>query len=163
KLAVFDANEAKVVKYVAVAEENVKIAAGMDKLFVVSPDKGVIQRYSLATFEKEVTVPLPVKGTVKAIATGSAAAGPLLVRSEGGVTFRDPGRSKELDFGGKADGRRGIGGAEHYRASPDGTVFGGWVTSHSQSMCSVVLTGQTAKTYGGPMAGSVVPAADNTL
>jgi hypothetical protein len=53
--------------------------------------------------------------------------------------------------------------AYHYRASPDGTVFGGWVTSHSQSMSSIVLDGKTATAYGGEMAGSVVPAADNTL
>src|SRR5262249_42298484 len=51
----------------------------------------------------------------------------------------------------------------HYRASPDGTVFGGWVTSHTQSMSSIILSGKTAKSFRGEMAGSVVPGADNTL
>jgi WD40 repeat protein len=171
QLAVFDVNEAKVVKYLPLADDHVKFAAGLDKLFVVSPDKNVIQRFSLSTFEKEVTVPLPIKGTVKAIATGAAASGPLLVhyasggdRGDAPVTFIDPVTFKELELGGKGGGaRHGANDTYHYRASPDGTVFGGWVTSHSQSMSSIVLGGKTARVYHGEMAGIVVPAADNTL
>jgi hypothetical protein len=173
KLAIFDVNEAKVVKYLSVAEDGVKFAAGLTKLFVVSPNSGVIQRFSLVTFEKEVTTPLPIKGTVKAIATGSAATGPLLIHYNKGsgaldsapVTFIDPVSLKELDYGGRGGAVVGhsVRDSYHYRASPDGTVFGGWVTSHSQSMSSIVLMGKTAKVYGGPMAGSVVPGADNTL
>jgi WD40 repeat protein len=167
KLAVFDVNEAKVVRYLSVADDNVKFAAGLDKLFVVSPDKNVIQRFSLATFEKEVTAPLPFQGTVKAVATGAAASGPLLVHYARGagpgggepVTFLDPVSFKELHFAARPSAH----GSYHYRASPDGTVFGGWITSESQSMSSIVLGGKTARVYHGEMAGIVVPAADNTL
>jgi hypothetical protein len=167
RLAIFDVNVAKVVKYLALADDNVKFAAGMDKLFVISADKGVIQRFNLATFEKEVTARLPLQGTVLAIATGSAASGPLLVHYARGdgqgapVTFLDPVSFNELNF----DKPGGVLGNSvfHYRASPDGTVFGSWVTVHSQSMGSIVLAGKTAKLYGGEMAGSVVPGTDNTL
>ncbi len=164
KLAIFDVNEAKIVKYLPVADGNVKIAAGRDKLFVVSSETGIIQRFSLATFEKEVTAQLAVNGTVKAICMGSAAVGPLLVYYQRGVqgpvTFLDPVTLKEVHCEGI---NVHLGGAEHFRASPDGTVFGGWPTSHSQSMTSIVLTGKSARVHRGEMAGIVVPAADNTL
>jgi hypothetical protein len=171
KLAIFDVNETKVIKYLAVADDNVKFTAGMSKLFVVFPDRGIIQRFSLSTFEKEVTAPLPFQGSVKAITTGSAASGPLLVHYNQGsdalnnapVTFLDPVSFKELALRGRAVPRHSVRDSYHYRASPDGTVFGGWVTSHTQSMSSIVLAGSSAKVHGGEMAGSVVPGADNTL
>src|SRR5262249_15408772 len=81
------------------------------------------------------------------------------------VTFVDPVTFKELNFGKKDRplARHSRRDSYHYRASPDGTVFGGWVTSHTQSMSSIVLGDQEARAFGGEMAGSVVPAADNTL
>ena len=40
QLAVFDVNQAKVVKYLPVPADNVRFAAGMNKLLVVAPDAG---------------------------------------------------------------------------------------------------------------------------
>jgi hypothetical protein len=99
KLAVFDVNEARVVKLLPVGEDKVLFAAGMTKLLVVLPEKNVLQRWSLLTYEREVAVPLPVKGTVQAVAMGSAAAGPLVVGSEGadgGTFFLDITTLKEI-------------------------------------------------------------------
>jgi hypothetical protein len=62
KLAVFDVTEARVVKYVSVPEDNVKFAADLDRLFVACPTANTLQRWSLTTFEREVTVPCPVSG-----------------------------------------------------------------------------------------------------
>jgi len=171
QLAVFDVNEARVVKYFSVAEDEVKFAAGMNHLYMVFPDKGIIQRFSLATFEKQVTAQVPFTGTVRALATGSAASGPLLVHYNEGqgalgnapVALIDPVTFKELNVGGLSRIRHSVRDAYHYRAGPDGTVFGSWVTSHSQSMSSIVVTGTTARVYQGEMAGSVVPSAENTL
>src|SRR5205085_1492142 len=73
KLAVFDVNEARVVKNLAVGDDKVFFAAGMTKLLVVLTEKNVLQRWSLLTFERELTVPLPVKGVVGSVAMGSAA------------------------------------------------------------------------------------------
>lgn len=172
QLAIFDVNEAKVVKYLPLAGDSVKIAAGQNKLFVAYPNDGIVQRYDLTNFEKETTAPLPIKGTVLAIATGSASARPLLVHYAMGsgalnaapVTFIDPVSFQELDFGGNGKlTRHHVRDSYHYRASPDGTVFGGWVTSHTQSMSSLILVGTTARAHTGPMAGIVVPGADNIL
>lgn len=173
-LAIFDVNEAKVVKYLSLADDNVRFAASLEKLFVVYPDRNILQRFDLATYQKEITVQIPFDGKVKAITTGSAAAGPLLVHFDKGgevgnspVTFLDPVTIRELKLGGVAETggvvRHSTGDVYHYRASPDGSVFGGWVTSHSQSMSSIVLSDNSASVYQGPMAGSVVPAMDNTL
>src|SRR5262249_21315167 len=88
KLAVFDVNEAQVVKYLPVADDNVKFAAGMDKLIVALPTANVLQRWSFTTFEREVTVPSPVSGSVFTLAMGSASHGPLVV----GVVPGTPGQ-----------------------------------------------------------------------
>src|SRR5262249_33935964 len=96
KLAVFDVNEAKVVKYLPVAEDDALIAACVDKLFVVLPTANVIQRYSLATFEKELTA--PVSAEVKSVSVamlGSASRGPLMLNGENGAFFFDPYTLKE--------------------------------------------------------------------
>src|SRR5207244_3136932 len=79
QLAVFDANEARVVKYLPLAEDAVKIAAGKDKLFVVLLKNNLIVRYNLRTFEKEVTAQFPVPGAEIFVALmGSHSHGPLV-------------------------------------------------------------------------------------
>jgi S1-C subfamily serine protease len=82
-IAVFDASQAKVVKYLPAPAEQVLIAAGMDKLMVVDPGTNIIQRWNLTTLEKEVTATLPTAAglTTTAIAMGSATNGPLLVQA----------------------------------------------------------------------------------
>lgn len=132
QVAVFDASQAKVVKYLAIAGDNPRIAAGMDKLFVADRSTGVIQRFSLRTFEKELTAPLPAipgRGQVDALVTGSAAAGPILVgitekeKGRGSAMFLDPVTLKEVtpDFG---EGRRFPGLTPYLaRASADGRTF----------------------------------------
>jgi hypothetical protein len=82
QVAVFDASEAKVVKYLPAPAEKVLIAAGMDKLMVVDPGTNIIQRWNLTTFEKEVTTPLPATAGLRtwSITMGSGSNGPLLVQ-----------------------------------------------------------------------------------
>src|SRR5262245_22812751 len=46
KIAIFDVNEARVVKYLPMGESGAILAAGMDKLFVCLPEANVIQRWS---------------------------------------------------------------------------------------------------------------------
>src|SRR5262249_17963036 len=47
RLAVFDVNEAQVVKYVPLAEDNIKFTASMDRLVVAYPKARVIERWNL--------------------------------------------------------------------------------------------------------------------
>ena len=75
KLAIFDANEGRVIHYLAVTGETVKFTAGMDKLIVATGN--TLQRWSLLTLEQEATA--PVKGKVKVVGMGSGSNGPLLL------------------------------------------------------------------------------------
>jgi hypothetical protein len=129
KLAVFDATEGKVVRYLSLAEDNAKIAAGMAKLLVAYPGKGVLARYDLASGEREVTAALPVQGTVAGVCMGSASDGPLLVIQAGGqpwgnsAIFLDPATLKPLDVKFPENTRQPGFVPQLTRASPDGNVF----------------------------------------
>jgi hypothetical protein len=54
KLVVIDVKEAKVAKYLA-APGDALFAGGAEKLFVILQDQAVIQRWNLATLERELT------------------------------------------------------------------------------------------------------------
>jgi hypothetical protein len=131
QLAVFDVNEARVVKYLPVPEDNVAIAAGMDKLIVALPNARVLQRWSLTTFEREATAQQDFPGTVDSLTMGSASSGPLLVglasRQEFGQTsglFVDPATFKQIEPDWKDPNSRMPGmSSRTARASADGTVF----------------------------------------
>jgi predicted Zn finger-like uncharacterized protein len=87
KIAVFDVNEAKVANYLNIAEDNVKIAAGMDKLMVGLPTSNVLQRWNLLTGERELSAPMPVAGTLTGMCMGAASNGPLLLQTKGNEPF----------------------------------------------------------------------------
>ena len=89
QIAIFDASEGKVVKYLAVAEDNVKIAAGLHKLMVVLPEKNIVQRWSFETFEREASAPLPFEATIEQTLMGSASRGPLVLFGAGQRTLAD--------------------------------------------------------------------------
>ena len=156
KLAVFDANEGKVTRYLSVAADNVKFAAGLDKLMVALPDNNLIQRWDLRTGEREVSAPLPFAGVVKALAMGSASQGPLLVHWAVGtgaldrapVDFLDIQTLKPLPIQGNAGRGHCYRDFMHFRASAAGTVFGVWCTSHSpQGIGALVFEGRTLHSY----------------
>ena len=158
RLAIFDANEAKIVKYLPVAEDNVKIAAGRDKLVVVLPGAKVIQRYNLATFERELTAPLPYPYQLIGITMGSASDGPLLVESAdypriGDMSFFDIRTMKKLDL---QPGRR-----VHYNIAPNVRLHtsadGSVITAGNQSY---VLSGRTFDAYEVPANGYLLPGPD---
>jgi hypothetical protein len=94
KLAIFDVNEAKVVKYLAVPEGTAKFAATGDKLFVILPSQNLAQRYSLKTFERDMTVQIGGTNQVNLALAGSASRGPLLIGRAGA----GPGRGSEMVF-----------------------------------------------------------------
>ena len=91
KLAVFDCNEAKIVKYLPASDDRVLFTAGQEKLVVVLGSTNVIQRWSLATFEREVAAPAPVQGRITAVAMGSATRGPVVLTTGGEDRFGDRG------------------------------------------------------------------------
>lgn len=177
QLAVFDVTQSKVVKYIPLTSDSVKFAAGQDKLIVAYPDDGVLARFDLTTFEKEVTAKSPVDSTIRQVCMGSASNGPLLVSSSDGqrglsfakLTFLDPLTFKSVGIDppeNRGFGMIGLGGDKmHYRASPDGTLFGAWSTAGSPTgMTSITVRGKkaTAK-YEHDSTGYVVPGADGRI
>jgi hypothetical protein len=159
KLGVFDVNEAKIVGYIGLAEDNVKFAAGLDRVLVVLPTARVLQRWSLPGLERELTVPLPFEGNVKSMCMGWSGTGPLLVAGEGGFphpggTLIDVASLKPL----KLEGRPEF-GHNHYRASAEGKVFTMWNDPGGGRAC-LALVGNEAKLSGERTRGSVLASPD---
>lgn len=151
QLAIFDVTEAKVVKYIPLADDTAKFAAGMNKLIVMEPTQNTLTRYDLGTFEKEATEKLSVRvATHGRIAMGSASAGPLLIATEGtgGVgdpkmEFLDPATFKPVDIEHQSHQHwRTWQDNDRLRASSDGRVF---TVFGANGMTAVVVNGGTAK------------------
>ena len=79
KLAVFDVNAADVVKTIPLPSTNALIAAGANKLLIAFPDEQVLERWDLATLEREGGGHIsPIDGCIRALAMGSDSDGPAL-------------------------------------------------------------------------------------
>src|SRR5262249_50881259 len=127
KLAVFDTHKSEIVKYLPVAEDNLRFAAGLDKLIVYLPGANALQPYSLEPFEREVTAPAPTTTPVQKMLMGSASQGPVVLFCSGNgfgqdeTAFLDP-----IPF--KPDGAQkfargfGQGAGSTWRISGDGRL-----------------------------------------
>jgi hypothetical protein len=85
KIGIFDVEKLEFVKYISANDDTVKFAAGRDKLIVALCSNKVLQRWSLTTFEKEVTVAMPVSGTIVDMCMGAASDGPLYMATDGRI------------------------------------------------------------------------------
>ncbi len=172
KVAVYDVNQAKIVTYLSVGSEKILISAGLEKAIIVAPDDNLIERWSLATFQKETTRSLPVNGVGKSITLGYASAGPLLIHwaassdalATAKFSFFNLENFEEIKFEGARFHNNSFRDVVHIRASGLGDVFGFWATSHSpQGLETLVLSGNTAKSsYQHDSAGHVVPNYDGS-
>jgi hypothetical protein len=79
QLVVFDLKSTSIVKTLSMSEVQILFAAGRDHLMVYLPGADKLERWSLTTFTKEDTVPNSAGGPIKALALGSASAGPLVL------------------------------------------------------------------------------------
>ncbi|HEV3204408.1 MAG TPA: serine protease, partial [Gemmataceae bacterium] len=141
KLAVFDVNLARVVHYLALAEDNIKFTAGAEEILVVLVNSNLLQRWSLTTFERKAIVPLPTKGIVKAMCMGSASIGPVLIHSSDNVLGPRELPCLFLDLKTLKSFKNRFSGIMNFfphetlefRASADGRVFTVWRTSGNPS------------------------------
>ena len=78
KLAIFDVNTAKVVRLMSLPSEDSLVTAGAEKFFIVSPGTSIIQRWDLATLERERTASVPLASNMVSVAMGSRSNGPIL-------------------------------------------------------------------------------------
>jgi hypothetical protein len=147
KLALFDANEGRVVHYFPVPEDRIAFAAGARKLMVGLPGAGAVQRWDLFTREREVTAPLPGGAGLSAMAMGSASNGPLLIVQQqdrfggAGMLFLDVATLKQVDYEWK-----GRGDGAFLRASADGTTFAmrNGVGGEPHTVTTITLQGKQA-------------------
>jgi hypothetical protein len=161
KFGVFDANEAKIVRYIPAGEDDVRFAAGMTKLVLYLPGAKVVQRYDLLTGAREKVGKLDLpEGKIEAFCMGHASAGPLLVGvANHGAGLYDIESFKEIPlpaeappgrfprFGDKPTVRRLSGG--YYWAGATGRVFGHTGNyGMPNGVQTVVLTGGKVETYG---------------
>jgi S1-C subfamily serine protease len=169
QLAIFDTRDAKVAKYLPLAEADGLVAAGAEKFFVVLPEAKVIQRYSFKTLEREGVTPLNVNGKVRQVLMGSASNEPLVVISAEGTYVLDPVKLKpQAVEAGKGRGFGGLSGQGQYvpevRISANGRILTSWQTHLSPSGISVhTIQDNTIKTaYAHESAGALYPSADGT-
>ncbi len=171
-LALFDVNEARVIHEFSLLENNVKFAAGIDKLIIIQGgDTNRVERWDLTTFQQEKTVSFPPGArVVKAACMGSASRGPVLVQwadehrdlAPAPIEFVDLQTLEILNL--KLQGERPrefvYRDQMHFRASPNGAVFGGWHTGLG-GMHLFVVSGANLRTQdkqGGH--GYVIPGSD---
>jgi len=128
ELAVFDVNEAKLVKALTTPAEKIVFAAGMDRLVAVEVETGKVHRWSLTTFEHEAEGQLGMKVPPVAAAMGSASNGPLVVSCVdwpqlGETVFFDVLTMKRLETGMNPHGIFHTSPTVFLRASAGGRLF----------------------------------------
>jgi len=168
KLGIFDLNEDRIVRYITLTADNIKSAAGQTKIVVVLTDTNVIQRWDIATGERDLSIPLATKGKIKLLSMGSASDGPILVGFEDGfnssVIFADLKTLRPLPYA--MTGARGVSSKDCFvRSSADGKVFGMWNPNSSPSgITTLVIAGKGVKaSYEHDSAGHVTPDADGKV
>jgi len=95
-VGVFDLEAMTMVRFINLAEDKPMLATGMTKLVVYLPSAKLIQRYDLLTGNREANQVFDVPD-VKAIAVGSASAGPLVVSAVGGGRLFDLEKLTEME------------------------------------------------------------------
>lgn len=91
QMAIFDVSQAKLIKVLPLASNDITYAAGASKLFVGYRDLKRIQRYDLTTLERETVVSAP-EGGIGTLAIGARATAPLIL-----LASRDAKRSYQID------------------------------------------------------------------
>ena len=119
KLAIFDVSEARVVKEIELTSKDGLFTCGRDKLMIVYPREGLIQRWSLTKFERESTEQVPAIHTspVRVARLGSNSPGPLLLSSNSVTSLFDIQKMEPVKI------TEGTVGGDHISA--DGQTFVG--------------------------------------
>ena len=152
-LAVFDVQAAKVVKQIPLAEENVQLAAGAERLVVIFPQAKLVHLWNLKTLQRERSVLLPENvssHTIHQFCMGSASAGPLF------LYLADEKRTValELDTMATTDvhwshwAPNNAYGPLDMRVSPDGSMLIGW--GGGWAGCEVAFFNQGKQTGSNP-------------
>jgi hypothetical protein len=147
-LAVVDVCEAKVVKILPMMSPEALVCGSATHIVLVDPKSRILQRYNLEKFARELTAPMPTKGTPVSIAMGWQSTGPLVVNSGedtygGAMEIVDPKSLRVLPFEINGQVRRGKG--TEVRVSANGRRICTWSNNVSPTGVGlVVLRGDSA-------------------
>ena len=150
KIAIFDVSLARIVRYLSVEADDIAFTAGAHKLLVAINDQNILERWDIATGERELTLPIPDGMRYQSLAMGSATDGPALFAGEDlRVAFFDPATLRKMDI--DVQEQPWVGGHAFKKvrvsASRDGSVFACWVPGSSiHGTYSIMLNGATART-----------------
>ena len=122
QLAIVDLVEAKIVHFLD-APDDFCFAAGSDSLLIAVNGQKLLNRYSLKTFQREKTIPVPLEGSIRLARMGCSSQGPLLlVSAEGRSVMVDPATLKPISTG-QDIAMRLVGDNPDVRVSADGQTF----------------------------------------
>ena len=169
-IAVVDVCRAQIVKYISV-KGRALCAAGSHKLIIVLPDQRRLERWDLATFEREQTAPIGPNLDIHDAAMGSASDGPVLLVSgtrqpkpKFALLMVDINRLVEVPMAGlKGEAWKIDSGEFALRASSDGRTFTGHRPHHEPHPVYVLRLEPKAMTSIVLKDLSLVPSADGSL
>ncbi|HUG70247.1 MAG TPA: serine protease [Pirellulaceae bacterium] len=81
QLAIYDVSVGEIVQHISLKSEPALLAAGLEKLMIVYPRMGTIERWNLTTLSQEASQRVESVANVNAVVMGSGSRGPLLMRS----------------------------------------------------------------------------------
>lgn len=155
KLAVFDVSAARVTGYVPAPEDKIAFAAGLESVVVGLPKAGVLERWSLTTFEKQAAAPPPFRDEIKTVVMGHGSNGPVVVNG----MFLDPATFRPLGITDGKGNDRPVPGRPF--PSGDGSVYASWNSRYSPiSSVAFVLEGSEVKQHEGGELKHVIPGPD---
>ncbi|MDB5313532.1 MAG: hypothetical protein JWO38_7734 [Gemmataceae bacterium] len=152
KLAVFDVTEARVTKYIPLAEDNIAFAAGLDAVVVGLRGAGKLERWSLTTFELEKSALPPFREDIQGVVMGHGSNGPLVVNGY----FIDLMTFRQLPLLDQNRHERVWEPEARPVASGDGTVYGRW----GMNTVTFVLEGSEVRRYEEGGLGHAIPGPD---
>jgi hypothetical protein len=157
KLAVFDVSEARVTKYIPLAEEDAVYTAGLDCVIVGLKKAGKLERWSLTTFELEKSAPTPFRENIEGLVMGHASNGPLVANGY----FVDAATFRQLPVADAKGNERAWDARARPFPSGDGSVFGAWNTHYSPDTATTFVNeGGVVRRYEEGGLRHVIPGSD---
>lgn len=77
RVSVYDVNEVRIIKNLAMATDDALIVGGAAEMLVVNRSQNLLERWSLGTFQREAVKLLPIRGEVTRLELGFDSCGPL--------------------------------------------------------------------------------------
>lgn len=167
-IAIFDVNNAKIVKELIFADPNILFTGGADCLIVFSPASNTLERWSLLTYQQTNKKEFTKDRDVKAIVMGCDSPGPLMVcSSKKGDDYSSADFLAVSDFSvthSVVPNKWAMGNYHsiHLRASANGKTFAAWCTQITPFGLHILrLSGkEVSYAYDGCDVGWILPAAD---